>query len=87
MTAQDLKNSILQEAVQGRLVEQCAEEGTAAELLKKIAAEKAAGSALDLRHSAVCRMMEIHAAKCMNFVCKMRGFYLTKHNPAEVLRQ
>jgi type I restriction enzyme, S subunit len=40
MTAQDLKNSILQEAVQGRLVEQRAEEGTAAELLKKIAAEK-----------------------------------------------
>jgi type I restriction enzyme S subunit len=40
MTAQDLKNSILQEAVQGRLVEQRAEEGTADELLNKIAVEK-----------------------------------------------
>ncbi len=40
MKAQDLKNSILQLAIQGKLVEQRAEEGTAEELLDKIAAEK-----------------------------------------------
>lgn len=39
MNAQDLKNSILQLAIQGKLVEQ-REEGTAKELLKKIEAEK-----------------------------------------------
>lgn len=40
MKAQDLKNSILQLAIQGKLVEQRAEEGTAKELLEKIEAEK-----------------------------------------------
>ncbi len=40
MKAQDLKNSILQLAIQGKLVEQREEEGTAKELLKKIEAEK-----------------------------------------------
>ena len=40
MNAQDLKNSILQLAIQGKLVEQLAEEGTAKELLKKIESEK-----------------------------------------------
>ena len=40
MTPQELKNSILQLAVQGKLVEQRAEEGTAEELYKKIQAEK-----------------------------------------------
>lgn len=40
MKAQDLKNSILQLAVQGKLVEQRAEEGTARELLEQIKAEK-----------------------------------------------
>lgn len=40
MTGQDLKNSILQLAIQGKLVEQREEEGTAKELLKKIDAEK-----------------------------------------------
>lgn len=40
MTPQKLKNSILQLAVQGKLVEQRAEEGTAEELYKKIQAEK-----------------------------------------------
>ena len=40
MTPQALKNSILQRAVQGRLVEQRAEEGTAEELYQKIQAEK-----------------------------------------------
>ncbi len=40
MNAQDLKNSILQLAVQGELVEQRAEEGTARELLEQIKAEK-----------------------------------------------
>lgn len=40
MTGQDLKNSILQLAIQGKLVEQREEEGTAKELLKKIEAEK-----------------------------------------------
>lgn len=40
MNAQDLKNSILQLAIQGKLVEQKAEEGTAEELLKQIKAEK-----------------------------------------------
>ena len=39
MTAQDLKNSILQLAIQGKLVEQRAEEGTAKELLEQIKAE------------------------------------------------
>lgn len=40
MNAQDLKNSILQLAVQGKLVEQRAEEGTAKELLEQLKAEK-----------------------------------------------
>ncbi len=40
MNAQDLKNSILQLAIQGKLVEQRVEEGTAKELLKNIEAEK-----------------------------------------------
>lgn len=40
MTPQELKNSILQRAVQGKLVEQRKKEGTASDLLKKIHAEK-----------------------------------------------
>lgn len=40
MNAQDLKNSILQLAVQGKLVEQRPEEGTARELLEQIRVEK-----------------------------------------------
>lgn len=40
MNAKDLKNSILQLAVSGKLVEQRAEEGTARELLEQIKAEK-----------------------------------------------
>ena len=36
MTPQELKNSILQLAIQGKLVEQRAEEGTGSELLEKI---------------------------------------------------
>lgn len=40
MNAQDLKNSILQLAVQGKLVEQRPEEGTAKELLEQIKEEK-----------------------------------------------
>lgn len=40
MTPQELKNSILQLAVQGKLVEQRAEEGTVEELYKKIQTEK-----------------------------------------------
>ena len=40
MTPQELKNSILQLAIQGRLVEQRPEEGTAEDLYKKIQAEK-----------------------------------------------
>ncbi|MCI6752343.1 MAG: restriction endonuclease subunit S, partial [Selenomonas bovis] len=41
MTAQDLKNSILQRAIEGKLVPQRQEEGTTKELLAKIRAEKA----------------------------------------------
>ena len=40
MTPQELKNSILQLAIQGKLVEQRAEEGTGRELLEKILAAK-----------------------------------------------
>lgn len=40
MNEQDLKNSILQLAIQGKLVEQRSEEGTAKELLEQIKAEK-----------------------------------------------
>lgn len=40
MTAQDLKNSILQLAMRGKLVEQRAEEGTARELIGQIELEK-----------------------------------------------
>ncbi len=40
MTAQDLKNSILRRAMQGKLVEQRAEEGTAKELIGQIRIEK-----------------------------------------------
>jgi type I restriction enzyme S subunit len=42
MTPQELKNSILQLAIQGKLVEQRPEEGKAAELYKQIQAEKQA---------------------------------------------
>ncbi|MBQ8112831.1 MAG: restriction endonuclease subunit S [Kiritimatiellae bacterium] len=45
MTPQELKNSILQLAIQGKLVDQRPEEGTAAELLDKILATKNAKSA------------------------------------------
>ena len=45
MTPQELKNSILQLAIQGKLVEQRPEEGTAAELLEKIFAAKNAKDA------------------------------------------
>lgn len=40
MTAQDLKNSILQLAIQGKLVEQRKEEGTVRELIEQIKVEK-----------------------------------------------
>lgn len=40
MTPQELKNSILQLAIQGKLVEQCPEEGTAEELYQQIQEEK-----------------------------------------------
>ena len=40
MNAQDLKNSILQLAIQGKLVEQRKEEGTGKELVEKIKQEK-----------------------------------------------
>ena len=40
MTPQELKASILQLAIQGKLVEQRPEEGSGGELLEKIAAEK-----------------------------------------------
>ena len=45
MTPQELKNSILQLAIQGKLVEQHPEEGTAAELVEKILAAKSAKGA------------------------------------------
>ena len=41
MTAKDLKNALLQEAVQGRLVPQIASEGNAKDLLEEIKKEKA----------------------------------------------
>ncbi len=41
MTPQELKNSILQRAIQGKLVEQRPEEGTGEELYKQIQSEKA----------------------------------------------
>lgn len=40
MTPQELKNSILQLAIQGKLVEQCPEEGTAEELFVRVQEEK-----------------------------------------------
>ena len=45
MTPQELKNSILQLAIQGKLVEQRPEEGTGEELLREIAAAKNAKDA------------------------------------------
>ena len=45
MTPQELKNSILQLAIQGKLVEQRVEEGTGKELLEKILAAKNAEDA------------------------------------------
>ena len=41
MTSKDLKNALLQEAVQGKLVPQIASEGNARDLLKEIRKEKA----------------------------------------------
>ena len=40
MTAQDLKNSILQLAIQGKLVPQNAEDESAVDLVERIIAEK-----------------------------------------------
>ena len=40
MTPQELKNSILQLAIQGKLVEQRSEEGTSEDLYRQIQAEK-----------------------------------------------
>ena len=40
MTAKDLKNALLQEAVQGKLVPQVASEGNARDLLNEIRKEK-----------------------------------------------
>ncbi len=40
MTAQDLKNSILQQAIQGKLLPQNPADEPASELLKKISAER-----------------------------------------------
>ena len=48
MTARDLKNALLQEAVQGRLVPQIASEGNARDLLEEIRKEKLSHG-LDLR--------------------------------------
>ena len=45
MTPQELKASILQLAIQGKLVEQRPEEGTGAELLEKILATSASAKA------------------------------------------
>ena len=45
MTPQELKASILQLAIQGKLVEQRPEEGTGAELLEKILAASASAKA------------------------------------------
>ena len=42
MTPQELKASILQQAIQGKLVEQRPEEGTGEELFQQIQAEKQA---------------------------------------------
>ena len=41
MNAEQLKNSILQRAIEGKLVPQRDEEGNAADLLREIKAEKA----------------------------------------------
>ena len=41
MTPQQLRNSILQMAIEGKLTEQRAEDGNASDLLKEIKAEKA----------------------------------------------
>ena len=40
MTPQELRNSVLQRAIQGKLVEQRPEEGTGEELYRQIQAEK-----------------------------------------------
>ena len=51
MTPQELKNSILQLAIQGKLVEQRAEEGTGRELLEKILAAKNAKAKGEKSHA------------------------------------
>ena len=47
MTPQELKNSILQLAIQGKLVEQRVEEGTAAELLRDILTQRRRDAEVD----------------------------------------
>ena len=43
MTSQQLRSSILQLAIQGKLVEQRPEEGTGAELVEKVSSQRARG--------------------------------------------
>lgn len=63
MTAQDLKNSILQLAVQGKLVPQCKEDEPASELLERIEQEKSA--LIKAGTLKKCKMLsELSAADC-----------------------
>ena len=73
MTPQELKNSILQLAIQGKLVEQRAEEGTAAELLRDILTQRrvtAAQAGLAIRSEPSRAERVPRGAKCAeNEIC------------------
>ena len=82
MNAQDLKNSILQLAIQGKLVEQRKEEGTAKELIKQIEAEKLIAEKLTrLENIKIQGKFDYSTIKSISTEGRQK---LTSHNPETI---